>query len=69
LAQRDESGDDEDGIVTHTGDELIIAASREGFTIEDMIKADGQIRAAEKVSFPSPSNSYFLNYSSELADD
>jgi hypothetical protein len=58
-AQIDESGDKEDGILTHTGNELIIAASHEGFMIEDMNKTDDEIRAAEKVSFPSPSNSDF----------
>jgi hypothetical protein len=54
----DES-DDEADIATPTTEELISAASREGFTIEELVTAHAELEAAEKVSFPSPSSSNF----------
>jgi hypothetical protein len=45
-------------ISTPTMEEMITAASRKGFTIEELIKAE-ELLAAEKVSFQSPSSSDF----------
>jgi hypothetical protein len=51
--------DEEEDIATPTTEELISAASREGFTIEELVTADAELEAAEKVSCPSPSSSDF----------
>jgi hypothetical protein len=51
--------DDEADIATPTTEELISAASREGFTIEELVMADAELEAAEKVSLPTPSSFNF----------
>jgi hypothetical protein len=57
-AQGEETDDDEE-ISTPTTEEMITAASREGFMIEELIKAEEELLVAEKVSFQSPSSSDF----------
>jgi hypothetical protein len=57
-AHENDNGE-EDEISTPTTEDLIAAASREGFSMDELIHADKEQQDAEKVGFPSPTSSDF----------
>jgi hypothetical protein len=55
-----EIDEDEEGeITTPTKEEIIDAAARAGFSVQDLIQAENEIENMEKVSFFSPSSAEF----------
>jgi hypothetical protein len=51
--------DEEEEITTPNNEEFIAAAARAGFQLEDLIQAENEIAAVEKVSLSSPSSTDF----------
>jgi hypothetical protein len=59
LDDQSDEDDEEEVMNTPTKEEFIAAAARSGIQFEDLIHADNEIVAAEKVSFSSPSSAGF----------
>jgi hypothetical protein len=59
LDDQSDEDDEEEVMNTPTKEEFIAAAARSGIQFEDLIHADNEIAAAEKVSFSSPSSAGF----------
>jgi hypothetical protein len=59
LVLEDETGGEEDEILTPATEEFITAASHNGLSIEELLQAEAELQEVGKVSHPSPDSADF----------